>query len=231
VDEVNEKISLVQENCLAIYDSYYCLTEIINAIIYCCDHLNKKLYYKDLNADLNEDFQRFKRASTSTYLSFKLKEEKKNANSINFYDLETDYKKNVVERLEKIKKIASKLMPLNCRLELLENMYSLIYLSINDLKDAEGESDDDDDENDLTLANIQIDSNEKGLFKFFFILLIVMTVIKLLIVFSQLISRWNKHTEKKCTYKFKLHKKTFILCRLFYTFYTFVLKCQNLELR
>ena len=173
MDEVNEKISLVQENCLAIYDSYYCLTEIINAIIYCCDHLNKKLYYKDLNADLNEDFQRYKRASTSTYLSFKLKEETKNAknkNSINFSDLETDYKKNVVERLEKIKKIASKLMPLNYRLELLENMYSLIYLSINDLKDAEGESDDDDDENDLTLANIQIDSNERGLFIFKFYL-------------------------------------------------------------
>ena len=43
-------------------------------------------------------------------------------------------------------------MPMNYRLELLENIYSLIYLSINDLKDTDQESDDD-NENEFTAGS------------------------------------------------------------------------------
>lgn len=149
VDEVNEKISLVQENCLAVYDGYYCITEIINAIVFCCTNFNKNL--SSLNAELNNELEdnahRYKRASTSTYLSLKSQDNKSiKSSSTSVYDFEAEYKKNVLEKLENVKLIVSRLLPMSYRVELLENIYSLIYLSINDLKDADQESDDDDDE-------------------------------------------------------------------------------------
>ncbi len=102
-----------------------------------------------LNAELNnelEEVNRYKRASTSTYLSLRNQDNKSIKSSISLYDFEGEYKKNVTDKLEKVRSIVSQIKPMNYRLELLENIYSLIYLSINDLKDADQESDDDDNE-------------------------------------------------------------------------------------
>ena len=44
VDEVNEKILQIQETCLAIYNGFYCLNELLNAILYTCEHFNAKIY-------------------------------------------------------------------------------------------------------------------------------------------------------------------------------------------
>lgn len=95
---------------------------------------------------IEEDIHKYKRSSTSTYLSFKAQQDNKSVKSLtSFYDLENDYKKNVIEKLEKVRQILANIEPMNYRLELLENIYSLIYLSFNDLKEAD-ESDDDQDE-------------------------------------------------------------------------------------
>lgn len=95
---------------------------------------------------IEEDIHKYKRSSTSTYLSFKAQQDNKSVKSLtSFYELENDYKKNVIEKLEKVRQILANIEPMNYRLELLENIYSLIYLSFNDLKEAD-ESDDDQDE-------------------------------------------------------------------------------------
>lgn len=44
VDEVNEKILQIQETCLAIYNGFYCLNEVLNTVLYTCEHLNSKIY-------------------------------------------------------------------------------------------------------------------------------------------------------------------------------------------
>lgn len=44
VDEVNEKILQIQETCLAIYNGFYCISEVLNAILYSCEELNSKIY-------------------------------------------------------------------------------------------------------------------------------------------------------------------------------------------
>lgn len=155
VDEVNEKISLLQQNCLAIYDGFYCMSEMLNSILFCCESFNYKLAQiaNDINASnlaTSEEMKRFKRSSTSTYLSFKTiqqgQDNKSNKSLVSMYDVENEYKKNVIDKFEVVRGIVSKMTPMNYRLELLENIYSLIYLSLNDFKDTEDESDDDQDE-------------------------------------------------------------------------------------
>jgi hypothetical protein len=47
VDEENEKISEVQEACLAVYNGFYCINEVQESILYCCMHINHKLYSRD----------------------------------------------------------------------------------------------------------------------------------------------------------------------------------------
>ena len=60
--------------------------------------------------------------------------------------LQSDYKLNVVDKLDSIKRILSALMPLNYKLELLENIYSLIYVSSYDLKELNEDDDEEEDE-------------------------------------------------------------------------------------
>ena len=66
--------------------------------------------------------------------------------------LQEEYNTSVLEKLEGVKRILNQIQPLNYRLEILENIYSLIYLSSNDLKDSdeqdkedEGDYSDDDE--------------------------------------------------------------------------------------
>lgn len=44
VDEVNEKILHIQETCLAIYNGFYCLNQLLAAILYTCESFNAKIY-------------------------------------------------------------------------------------------------------------------------------------------------------------------------------------------
>lgn len=77
VDEVNEKISQIQETCLATFNGFFCLNEILNSILYCCENLNRKLYTNNLDSNDSE----------SSILKLKI-----------------DYSKNVIEKLENVKK-------------------------------------------------------------------------------------------------------------------------------
>ena len=161
VDEVNEKITIVQEACLAIYNGYYCINEILGSILYCCEHLNKKLYAKSFPVDpslltpassLNQAPQRAKSNTILTYTSANTLTTSATSSTTDTTtqveqalssekQLQNDYMVNVIEKLENVRKILNEIVPLNFRLELLENIYSLIFVSVNDLKESEDEDD------------------------------------------------------------------------------------------
>lgn len=68
-----------------------------------------------------------------------------NSKISNFERLKLDYSQNISEKLQDVGKIINQINPINYRLEILENIYSMIYLSVNDLKETEDEEDDNDE--------------------------------------------------------------------------------------
>ena len=166
VDEVNEKISQVQETCLAIYNGFYCINEVLDSILYCCEHLNRK-FYSNLTSNAGNAYLGYFKSSTSSLSpsnaeSIDPSQPNKTIKMSSLERMQADYTKNVIDKFEGVRKIVNALMPLNNRLEVLENIYSLIYLTSNDLKEVDEE--DSDDENDLEqnydVANQKSDLDE-----------------------------------------------------------------------
>ncbi len=157
MDEVNEKISQIQETSLAIYNGFYCINEIVNSILYCCEYLNRKLYSTNTSGSFSSQTTEIGQTSSSLSSS-STQHLAASANTpkltkMNSMErMQTDYTKNVIDKMEYIRKILSQLMPVNYRLEILENIYSLIYLSAYDLKEVEN-NEDSNDENELDLVN------------------------------------------------------------------------------
>ena len=142
VDEVNEKISLIQENCLAIYNGFYCLNQIVESILYCCENINKKL----------NNTQSTKLLSNKAAAPLLTNNESKKSN---LEKIQTEYNEQVLSKLDIVKNIVNQIKPNSYRLEILENIYSLIYLSSNDLKEEEI------DENDVTDDELINEENNK----------------------------------------------------------------------
>lgn len=154
VDDVNEKLSEVQEICLTIYNGFYCISEILNTIFYCCENVNRKLFSgdKQIRKRTNETNSS---VSLSNMSDAENLSDKQNFNSID--KLQVDYTKNVVTKMETVRKLLGQLSPLNYRLEVLENIYSLIYLTSHDLHETEEQYSDEDDDDQLqnqTLSNV-----------------------------------------------------------------------------
>lgn len=158
MDEVNEKVSLIQQSCLAIYNGFYCLNETLNTILYCCENINSRIYSTTST-----------QSSTSLSSKDKLKQEiKKDKSATEMVpndseeQLQSDYKQNVVEKLNNVKQILGDTLPLNFRLEILENIYSLLFLSSNDLKDDEEEDEEDElDDEGIAEQHIATENDEK----------------------------------------------------------------------
>ena len=153
VDEVNEKISQVQETCLAIYNGFYCISEVLNSILYCCEHLNRK-FYSNLTSNAGNAYLGYFKSSSSSLSPSNADstdptpQPNKILNKMSSLErMQADYTKNVIDKFDGVRKIINSLLPLNYRLEVLENIYALIYLTSNDLKEVD--EDESDDENDL----------------------------------------------------------------------------------
>ena len=149
VDEVNEKISLIQESCLAIYNGFYCINEVLNTILFCTENLNRK-FYSSLIEKINSE-STYQNTPSSAPNSLPLSQSSTDtiqSKQNNTEKLQNEYSKNIIEKLESVRAIINQIMPLNYRLEILENVYSLIYLSCSDLKESEEKDDEDTDEDD-----------------------------------------------------------------------------------
>jgi hypothetical protein len=106
--------------------------------------LNRKIYAQPDNTDNSRAKSLAKKPSDSTS-TFK-SDSAKTKEAVNLEKLQSDYKTNVIGKLDTVKEILSTMAPLNYKLEILENLYSLIYLSSHDLKEPLEDEDDEDEE-------------------------------------------------------------------------------------
>lgn len=150
VDEVNEKISQVQEQCLAIYNGFYCLNQILSCVLYCCENLNRKFYSNIQNPSKNSVYQL--NSMVKSHLgSISSSQNILSTSTDDLGTLQADYSKNIIEKLEHVKQILNQISPLNFRLEILENIYSILYISSGDLKEPDEEqSEEDSSEKEIT---------------------------------------------------------------------------------
>jgi hypothetical protein len=137
------------------------LNEILNSILYCCENLNRKIYSNKPTAllstsTLDNSNTKLSNNLSESSLTNTLNSDKTNSihktnftNASNLEKLQTDYKENVVKKLEQLKKILSEMQPINYKLEILENIYSLIYVTFSDLKEQQDDDDDEEEGNDF----------------------------------------------------------------------------------
>lgn len=140
IDEVNEKISQIQETCLSIFNGFHCLNETLSCILYCCEHLNSKIYshLSHLrNAANNNNIKQQNLIEAITSIS--TTQVSSTTSGPNVDQIQQDYSANVAERLNRVKAILRQISPAASRLEIMENIYSLIFLTSNDLKESEDE--------------------------------------------------------------------------------------------
>lgn len=75
--------------------------------------------------------------------------------------MQSEYTKNVVQKLDLVKKTLNQIVPMQFRIEIIENMYSLLFLSSNDLKESEDEEEEDEEEEGVTkIGNDASDEEE-----------------------------------------------------------------------
>ena len=142
MDEINEKISNIQEACLFIYNGYYCVNKIFNSILYCCESINKKLY-------LNKT-ELIKNSSTTSEEEFISLQKQ----------VKIDYEVNILKNFDLVRKMVNEIKSVRFRVEILENVYSLVYLMSNHLKDDDNDGDGDSNEDDkVPLLNSQVENN------------------------------------------------------------------------
>ncbi len=163
VDEVNENLSRVQEACLATYTGFYCINQVLTAIFYCCENLNRRIYTPEkqsgqLRSSSSTSFSQIK-ANNNT------DDDPDNANSqfsasSSADKLQSDYTDNVLDKLNTVRRLLGQLNPLNYRLEVLENIYSLIYLTSHDLKETDEAESDEEDELDQTNTACQANKTD-----------------------------------------------------------------------
>jgi hypothetical protein len=61
--------------------------------------------------------------------------------------IQLDYNTHVLEKLEIVKKIVNQIVPAQYRIEIIENIYSLIFVTSHDLKESEDEEEEENGEN------------------------------------------------------------------------------------
>jgi len=129
-DEVNEDLTKIQEACITAYTGFYCINQLLIAVMYCYENLNPGTF-------MNEKQSKCVQTCSSTFFT------DSDINNSHLKQcpicstnekLKVDYKTNVLDRLDSVRKFFNQLTPLNYRLEVLENIYSLIYLTSHDLK-------------------------------------------------------------------------------------------------
>ncbi len=166
MDEVNEKISLIQENCLAIYNGFHSVDQIAESILYCCESMNKRL--SQLNSKHANTLAQLQKHQESQLEHLEARASVANTLSL-LEKVQSEYNENVVLKLDSVKQIVGQIRPLNYRLEIVENIYSLIFLSSNDLKEQELDADasssselDEDYAENRIKTNDDDDDQEKG---------------------------------------------------------------------
>lgn len=125
-DDVNESISSIQKACLSIYNGFYCIKKIIDSITYCNNNLHEKLFETKRNVDTAQ---------------------------IKNDEIQSEYNDFIIENLNSVRKILNKIEPFKFRLEIIENIYSLIYLMTSHLKD---DNDDEEEHNEIEFSDSQI---------------------------------------------------------------------------
>ncbi|RNA16340.1 Zinc finger FYVE domain-containing 26 [Brachionus plicatilis] len=136
IDEVNEKICPIQQKSLNVFNGFYCINQILRCILFCCENLNEKLY-QNLESKVKTKSNKAKMFKTSEARM----DENENI-ELQLESIKRVYHQNVIQILQNVKLIITKIDSFDYRLEILENIYALIFVTSNDLfKASQDESD------------------------------------------------------------------------------------------
>ncbi|KAK3093553.1 hypothetical protein FSP39_017239 [Pinctada imbricata] len=119
-------IHIEQHRDISIFSGYCAIKLVMEAIYYCAENTNDSLM---------NPVQRRYRYSTKRRNSVSSKS-KSSSGSFNGDNFQEEYKKNIIEKLKLAKEYLSRLQPLTYRVEVLENLFSLLFATHENIQDT-----------------------------------------------------------------------------------------------
>lgn len=136
--------SLDQRKDMAIFTGYCVLKNIMDAILNCANcsdsRLTNPVRPQRRHKVLRQESSRSRTDSSGTIKDFNLGDEsvdsQKSAPSQTLEDVQKMYTEMITDKLEQTRSYLSKLQPLTLRVEMLENIFSLLFLTHEDIQET-----------------------------------------------------------------------------------------------
>lgn len=185
-DSANELLGIDQERDVALYRSFCILKNVQDTILYGAMHAHSKLmnptYYNIQSSSRHRSWSKDSTLSDASESSSRVSSSAMGDRGSEYFqwcseftsgDVQMLYDKNVTQKLQNVKQHLLHLYPLAYRVEILENIFSLLFVSHKDLQDPffAGETDDTDGSDEKqsvhgsneNLMNASIQSEEESL--------------------------------------------------------------------
>lgn len=140
--EIDPNIS-GQGNCSNIFNGFYCINQILKCVLFCFENLNHEIYF-----NLESINTKYKNKKNNKDKGMKIFDNVTKKTELKLEKIKFIYQENVIQNLESVKSIIFRIDSLDFRLEILENIYALIFLRTDDILQKLPESDQTIDEHD-----------------------------------------------------------------------------------
>lgn len=140
-DKVMDEVHIERRRDISIYTGYCAIKNVMDAVYFCAECVHEKLV---------NPVQEPNSVTPLEHMISSMMSSGESGISDTGYNFQEEYSKNVTEKLNSAKLSLSKLQPLTFRTEILENIFSLLFLSHEDIQESsaifDSDSDMEDDE-------------------------------------------------------------------------------------
>jgi zinc finger FYVE domain-containing protein 26 len=125
-DKENDEVHIERRRDLSIYTGYCAIKNVMYAVYFCAECIHEKLVHPVQESNSLSPLEHMISSMSSN----------ESGMSDSGYNFQEDYSKNVTQKLQNAKRYLSKLQPLAFRMEILENIFSLLFLSHEEIQET-----------------------------------------------------------------------------------------------
>lgn len=140
-EKAKDEVHIERRRDISIYTGYCAIKNVMDAVYFCAECVHEKLVNPVQESSSMPPFEQMISSMSSGDSGL----------SDSGYNFQEEYSKNVMEKLSCAKSYLSKLQPLTFRVEILENIFSLLFLSHEEIQessaifDSDSETEEEDD--------------------------------------------------------------------------------------
>ncbi|XP_062609221.1 zinc finger FYVE domain-containing protein 26-like [Saccostrea cucullata] len=125
-DKEKDEFHIERWRDISIYTGYCAIKNVMDAVYFCAECVHEKLVHPVQESNSVSPLEHMISSMSSS----------DSGTSESGYNFQEEYSKNVTQKLSSAKVYLSKLQPLNFRVEILENIFSLLFLSHEEIQES-----------------------------------------------------------------------------------------------